>query len=67
MKAILIINNYRPQNYEQVFNLYSQHFNYDRIEYEKFIEDYQKKKYDKKQIIDFAKKFSEEISNNLKV
>ena len=31
-------------------------FNYDRLEYEKFIEDYQKKKYDKNQIIDFAKK-----------
>ena len=57
MKAILIINNYRPQNYEQVFNLYS----------EKFIEEYQKKEYNKTEIINFAKDFSEEISNNLKV
>lgn len=62
MKAVLIINNYRPQNYEQVFNLYSEKFNY-----KKFIEEYQKKEYNKTEIINFAKDFSEEISNNLKV
>lgn len=67
MKAILIINNYRPQNYEQVFNLYSEKFNYKNLNYKKFIEEYQKKEYNKTEIINFAKDFSEEISNNLKV
>ena len=67
MKAILIINNYRPQNYEQVFKLYSEKFNYKKFNYKKFIEEYQKKEYDKEEIINFGKEFSEEISNNLKV
>lgn len=67
MKAILIINNYRPQNYKQVFDLYSEKFNYERLEFEKFINDCQNNKCDKRKIINFAKKFSEEISNNLKI
>lgn len=67
MKAVLIINNYRPQNYEQVFNLYSEKFNYKKFNYKKFIEEYQKKEYNKTEIINFAKDFCEEISNNLKV
>ena len=67
MKAILIINNYRPQNYEQVFKLYSEKFNYKKFNYKRFIEGYQKKEYDKEEIINFGKEFSEEISNNLKV
>lgn len=67
MKAVLIINNYRPQNYEQVFNLYSEKFNYKKFNYKKFIEEYQKKEYNKTEIINFAKGFSEEISNNLKL
>lgn len=67
MKSILIINNYRPQNYKQVFELYSEKFNYKKLDFEGFIEKYQKKKSDKDEIINFAKEFSEEISNNLKV
>lgn len=64
MKAILIINDYRPQNYKQVFDLYSKEFNYKRLNFEKFINEYQNGKYDKEEIINYAKEFSEEISNN---
>lgn len=64
MKAILIINNYRPQNYKEVFDLYWKEFNYKRLNFEKFINEYQNGEYDKEEIIGYAKEFSEEISNN---
>ena len=67
MKARLIINNYRPQNYKQVFDWYSEKFNYKRLEFERVIKDIQMKKYNKDKMIDYAKKFSEEISNKLKI
>lgn len=63
MKAILIINNERPQNYKEVFELYSQKFNYKKLNFEKFIKEYQSGEYDREEIINYAKEFSEEISN----
>lgn len=65
MKSILIINNYRPQNYKEVFELYAKEFGYKIFNFEKFINQYQNGKYDREEIIKYAKEFSEEISNNL--
>ena len=65
MKAILIINNYRPQNYKEVFSLYSKKFKYKKLNFEKFIKDYQNENYNREEIIDFSKEFSENISNTL--
>lgn len=67
MKSILIINDYYPQNYEQVFEMYSNEFNIEKFKFEEFIKGYQNKTYDKEKLICFAQKFSEDLSNNLKV
>lgn len=67
MKSILIINGYYPQNYEQVFYMYSNEFKIEKFEFKKFIKSYQNKTYDKEKLINFAQKFSEDLSNNLKV
>jgi len=59
---LLLMQENWPQNYEQVFNLYSEKFKYKTFDYERFIQEYHKN-----EMINFAKEFSEEISNNLKV
>lgn len=57
MKAILILNNYLPKNYEEVFKLYSEKFGFEYFDYEKFIIDYTNDNLDYRNVIDYAKKF----------
>jgi len=57
MKAILILNNYLPKNYEEVFKLYSQKFDFEYFDYEKFIRDYTTDNLEYRNVIDYAKKF----------
>lgn len=61
MKAILILNHYRPKNYEEVFKLYSEKFNFEYFDYEKFINDYKNDNLEYRKIIDYSKKFLETI------
>lgn len=57
MKALLILNNYLPKNYEEVFKLYSENYDFEYFDYEKFILNYMNNDLDYLKIIDYAKKF----------
>ena len=57
MKANLILNGYRPKNYDEVFKWYSEKFNFEYYDYEKFINDYTNDNEEYKNIIEYAKKF----------
>ena len=63
MKAILILNNYLPKNYEETFKLYSAKFNIDYFDYKKFISDYLNDNLEYLEIIDYAKNFLLSITN----
>ena len=57
MKAFLIKNGYKPKNYEEVFKLYSENFDYEYFDYEKFISDYKNDNEEYKNIIQYAQNF----------
>ncbi len=64
MKAILILGGYTPKNYDEVFKTYSKEFNFDYLDYEKFIYDYLNDNYEYRNIIEYAKKFLMKIIDN---
>lgn len=57
MKAKLILNGDMPKNYDEVFKLYSERFNFEYFDYETFISNYMNDNDDYKKIYEYAKKF----------
>lgn len=57
MKAILILDGELPRNYEEVFGMFSEKYNFEYYDYRKFISDYQSDNEEYKNIVDYAKKF----------
>ncbi|MDO5557851.1 MAG: hypothetical protein Q4G05_06425 [Clostridia bacterium] len=67
MKAILIINNFRPKNYQEVFSLYSREYGFEKLNFKKFIQDYQNGRINNERFMDYSKKFIIDIVNNPKI
>ena len=61
MKANLILDGFFPKNYDEVFKLFSQQYNFEYFDYEKFIADYLNNSEDYKKIYEYSKMFLLEI------
>lgn len=56
LKDILVIDGFKPKNYDDVFKMYSRKYNFEYYDYEKFIQDYMIDDNNYLNIIDYAKK-----------
>ena len=65
MKSILIINDYRPKNYKETFELFSQVFDFEYFDYLKFIDDFNNGNVDVKKIKKYALELIIYVTNNL--
>jgi len=65
MKALLVINGYTPNNYKEVFTLFSKEFNYPKYNYKKLINNAIKTGEIEDNIVIYGKKFAEYLSNDI--
>ena len=64
MKIILIIDGYYPKNYEEVFKLYSEKYDFDLFDYETFIHCFKENNEDyKDQLLSSSKKLLKKLYN----
>lgn len=64
MKIILIIDGYYPKNYEEVFKLYSEKYDFDLFDYETFINCFKENNEDyKDQLLSSSKKLLKKLYN----